>query len=109
MGKAVTGGTIFMSDTSKESLPITRARKEQIFPKLTPPQISRVEARGNKRTVDVGEVLVEQGDNTIPFFVVVSGELEVVRPSGGSLRPLLLYTALPNSQERLTCFLDGDQ
>jgi thioredoxin reductase (NADPH) len=89
LGKAVTEGTIFMSDAPKESLPITRARKEQIFPKLTPAQISRVEARGNKRTVDVGEVLVEQGDNTIPFFVVVSGELEVVRPSGGAVETLI--------------------
>jgi thioredoxin reductase (NADPH) len=29
-----------------------------------------------------GEVLVEQGDREIPFFVVVSGEVEIVRPSG---------------------------
>jgi thioredoxin reductase (NADPH) len=29
-----------------------------------------------------GEVLVEQGDNAVPFFVVVSGEVEIVRPSG---------------------------
>jgi thioredoxin reductase (NADPH) len=26
-------------------------------------------------------VLVEQGDTVVPFFVVVSGELEIVRPS----------------------------
>ena len=31
-----------------------------------------------------GEVLVEQGDSAVPFFVVVSGELEVVRPSGAA-------------------------
>ena len=30
-----------------------------------------------------GEVLVEQGDRNVPFFVVVSGEVEIVRPSGG--------------------------
>ena len=31
-----------------------------------------------------GEVLVEQGDRNVPFFVVVSGEVEIVRPSGGA-------------------------
>ena len=34
------------------------------------------------RKTQIGEVLVEQGDSTVPFFVVVSGELEVVRPCG---------------------------
>ena len=69
--------------TSKAGLPITRARKEQIFPKLTPEQIHRIEDRGNMRVVQAGEVLVEQGDSSVPFFVVVSGEIEIVRPSGG--------------------------
>src|SRR6478735_826565 len=69
--------------TSKAGLPITRARKEQIFPKLTPEQIHRIEDRGNLRVVQAGEVLVEQGDSSVPFFVVVSGEIEIVRPSGG--------------------------
>src|SRR6478735_7365536 len=69
--------------TSKAGLPITRARKEQIFPKLTPEQIHRIEDRGNMRVVQAGEVLVEQGDSSVPFFVVVSGEIEIVWPSGG--------------------------
>jgi len=72
-----------MNDSSKAGLPITRARKEQIFPKLTPEQIHRIEDRGNFRVVQAGEVLVEQGDSSVPFFVVVSGEIEIVRPSGG--------------------------
>jgi thioredoxin reductase (NADPH) len=33
------------------------------------------------RDVKVGEVLVGQGDSAVPFFVVVSGEIEIVRPS----------------------------
>jgi thioredoxin reductase (NADPH) len=88
LGKAVAGGTRFMNNTSKERIPI-RSRVEQMFPKLTPSQISRIEARGKMRTVDVGEVLVEQGDSAIPFFVVVSGELEVVHPSGGKVETLI--------------------
>jgi thioredoxin reductase (NADPH) len=76
------------NDTHK-GLPITNSRIEHIFPKLTPAQINRIEARGNMQTVDVGEVLVEQGDSNIPFFVVVSGELEVVRPSGGIVETVI--------------------
>ena len=72
-----------MNDSSKAGLPITRARKEQIFPKLTPEQIIVLKTRGNMRDVQAGEVLVEQGDSAVPFFVVVSGEIEIVRPSGG--------------------------
>ena len=33
------------------------------------------------RAIQPGQVLVEQGDSVAPFFVVVSGELEIVRPS----------------------------
>ena len=78
-----------MNDTFNEGLPIKRARKEQIFPKLTPAQIRRIEARGFLRDVQIGEVLVEQGDSTVPFFVVVSGEIEIVRPSGDAVETLI--------------------
>jgi thioredoxin reductase (NADPH) len=68
-----------MSNTPRR-LPLTRAHVEQIFPKLTPAQIRRIAARGHMRAMERGEVLYEQGDRAAPFFVVVSGELEVVRP-----------------------------
>jgi thioredoxin reductase (NADPH) len=70
-----------MSNT-RRGLPLTRAHVEQIFPKLTPAQIRRIAARGHMRAMERGEVLYEQGDRAASFFVVVSGELEVVRPSG---------------------------
>jgi thioredoxin reductase (NADPH) len=70
-----------MSNT-RRGLPLTRAHVEQIFPKLTPAQIRRIAARGQMRAMERGEVLYEQGDSAASFFVVVSGELEVVRPSG---------------------------
>ncbi len=65
-------------------LPLGSSRAEQVFPKLTPAQIGRVAAQGRMRDVKPGEVLVEQGDSAVPFFVVVSGQLEVVRPSGAA-------------------------
>jgi thioredoxin reductase (NADPH) len=62
-------------------LPLTSSRADQIFPTLTSMQIERIAAHGRRRTVRSGEVLVEQGDRAIPFFVVISGELEAVRPT----------------------------
>jgi thioredoxin reductase (NADPH) len=63
-------------------LPFTVSRGDQIFPTLTAAQMQRIAARGNTRAVRAGDILVQQGDTAIPFFVVVSGELEAVRPSG---------------------------
>jgi thioredoxin reductase (NADPH) len=72
-----------MSDT-RRGLPLTNTRVEQIFPTLTPAQIRRIASHGHMRTMQRGEVLVEQGDKEVPFFVVVSGEVEIVRPSGAA-------------------------
>jgi thioredoxin reductase (NADPH) len=63
-------------------LSFTVSRGDQIFPTLTGAQMQRIAARGNTRAVRAGDILVQQGDTAIPFFVVVSGELEAVRPSG---------------------------
>ncbi len=64
-------------------LPLTKAHVEQIFPKLTPAQVDRIATRGSMREIKPGEVLVEQGDTNVPFFVVASGEIEILRPSAG--------------------------
>ena len=53
---------------------------EQLFPTLTPAQVARIAEHGRRRRVDVGEVLLELGDRPVPFYVVVSGELQVLRP-----------------------------
>jgi thioredoxin reductase (NADPH) len=54
------------------------------FPILTAPQIARIATHGHVRPVQRGEVLIEQGDRVVPFFVVTAGELEIVRPSGAT-------------------------
>jgi thioredoxin reductase (NADPH) len=74
--------TTSMSDT-RRGLPLKSSLMEQIFPTLTPAQIRRIAPHGHVRAMQRGEVLVEQGDREVPFFVVVSGEVEIVRPSGG--------------------------
>ena len=72
-----------MGDTPR-GLPLISSRAEKIFPKLTPAQISRIAAHGHTHAMEPGEVLIEQGDNAVPFFVVVSGEVEIVRPMGAA-------------------------
>jgi thioredoxin reductase (NADPH) len=64
-------------------LPPTGSRTEQVFPKLTPQQIYRIATYGHLRPIRPGEVLVEQEEGAVRFFVVVTGELEGVRFSGG--------------------------
>ena len=67
---------------SRRGLPLTSSRLEKIFPKLTQAQIGRIAAYGRTRSVQTGDILIEQGDTSMPFFVVVTGEVEIVRPFG---------------------------
>jgi thioredoxin reductase (NADPH) len=54
-------------------------RADRLFPVLTDSQIARIESHGRRRPVRAGEILVEPGDGVVPFFVVLSGQLEIVR------------------------------
>jgi thioredoxin reductase (NADPH) len=82
-----------MSD-ARRGLPLTKSNREKIFPKLTPVQISRIAAHGRTRSVQSGEVLIEQGDTSVPFFVVITGEVEILRPLGA--RETLITVHGPN-------------
>jgi len=70
------------TNDSRRGLPLTSSRLEKIFPKLTQAQISRIAAYGRTRSVQTGDILIEQGDTSMPFFVVITGEVEIVRPFG---------------------------
>jgi thioredoxin reductase (NADPH) len=52
----------------------------QTFPVLTAAQIERLRPSGKLRTVLTGEILFEPGDTNIPFFVLLSGRMEIVQP-----------------------------
>src|SRR5438045_2108274 len=56
----------------------------EMHPTLTAAQIARVAAHGRLRKVQRGEVLIEAGEPTMRFFVVIAGQVEVVRPSGST-------------------------
>jgi thioredoxin reductase (NADPH) len=68
-----------LSDTNLISKLTQFERLEHIFPTLNAAQIARIAARGKKREAQAGEVLVEPGDDNLPFFLVISGALEIVR------------------------------
>jgi thioredoxin reductase (NADPH) len=73
-----------MTETIPSTPLTTDARAGQMFPTLTPAQIARVAAPGAVRPVRSGEVLFEAGDHGIPFFVVKTGRIEMVRPTGAT-------------------------
>ena len=52
-----------------------------MFPRLTPAQLARVVVHGHRRSTRRGEVLFEAGDPAAPFFLVIAGQVEIVRPS----------------------------
>jgi thioredoxin reductase (NADPH) len=67
------------------------ARREHIFPTLTEEQMARVADHGRVRRVARAEVLIEAGTSSIPFFVIVAGSVEVVRPTGSSEQPVAVH------------------
>jgi len=71
-------------DHSLTPLAATVSRPDRVFPTLTPEQLSRMAAHGRRRSTARDEMLVDVGDKTVPVFVVVSGELQVLRVSDGA-------------------------
>src|SRR5262245_23120991 len=61
---------------------VVDSRSDPAFPTLSSQQIARIAARGQRRQTARGEVLVEVGEKPIPFFVILSGEVQAVRPAG---------------------------
>ncbi|MFY9531452.1 MAG: FAD-dependent oxidoreductase, partial [Candidatus Acidiferrales bacterium] len=80
-----------MSDTNINAKLTQYERPEHIFPTLNATQIARVSAHGKKRAVQAGEVLVEPGDNNLPFFLVTLGAMEIMRPTSEGEDPVVVH------------------
>ncbi len=67
----------------------------QIFPTLTPAQIARLRPVGQVRNVVAGEILFKPNDTQVPFFVLLSGAMEIVQPGmdGAGERPITTHNA----------------
>jgi thioredoxin reductase (NADPH) len=68
-------------DLSLMALAVTGSRRDRLFPTLTQDQVARMASHGHRRTTTRDEVLVNVGDKAVPVFVVISGELQAVRPT----------------------------
>jgi thioredoxin reductase (NADPH) len=55
--------------------------RTQAFPVLTPEQIDRIRPSAHVRNVQRGDILFAPGDTAVPFFVLLSGNMEIVQPT----------------------------
>jgi thioredoxin reductase (NADPH) len=60
---------------------------------LTEEQIERVRPLGRVRRVSAGDVLFRPGDVAIPFFVLLSGRMEIVQPDLDGERMVAIHEA----------------
>ena len=69
-----------MADTPIPEPLTSRSNQDQIFPTLTAAQVARFAAHGRLRRVQLGEVLLEAGQQAPRMFVITEGQVEIVRP-----------------------------
>ncbi len=65
----------------------------QTFPLLTAAQIDRIRPGSMLRSVKPGEILFRPGDTRLPFFVLLSGALEIVQNDLKGERPIVAHLA----------------
>jgi thioredoxin reductase (NADPH) len=70
---------------------IYETRRDQMFPKLSAAQITRLVPHADRRHARAGEVLFEQGEAGGGIHVVLSGTLEVVRPGLSGEDPIIVH------------------
>ena len=81
-----------MSSSSTAGLiPSALDARTQAFPVLTASQVDRVLPMGTVRQVQKGEILFEPGNTDVPFFVLLSGSMEVVQPDLAGERPIATH------------------
>jgi thioredoxin reductase (NADPH) len=78
---------------SAQLTPLFGDIRGEAFPTLTAVQIDRIRAVSKVRKVKVGDVLFEPGDSDVPFFVLLSGSLEIVQPDLHGERPIVTHEA----------------
>jgi thioredoxin reductase (NADPH) len=66
--------------------PLLIDRDDRVFPTLTAAHVARIAPHGRRRDIRAGDILVEAGDAVVPFFVVLSGSLEIVQIAGSTER-----------------------
>ena len=67
-------------------------RSAQMFPHLSPVQITRLGAHGRKISTQKGQILSEPGDHP-PMYVVLSGSIEIIQPTLSGETLIVVHTA----------------
>jgi len=78
---------------SSQLTPLAADVRGEAFPTLTAEQISRIRPLSKMRKVGAGEILFEPGDSEVPFFVVLSGSLDIVQPDRKGERLIVKHEA----------------
>ncbi len=65
--------------------------RTQAFPVLTAAQIDRLRPGSKLRKVEPGEILFQPDDTEVPFFVLLSGSMEIVQPGLTGERPIVTH------------------
>jgi thioredoxin reductase (NADPH) len=78
---------------SAQLTPVSADIRGEAFPVLTAEQINRIRPLSKVRNVKAGEILFEPGDSDVPFFVVLSGSMEIVQPDRHAERPIVNHDA----------------
>lgn len=76
---------------SSSPVPSALDARTQAFPVLNAAQINRVRSGSKLRKVAAGEILFEPGDTSVPFFVLLSGRMEIVQPDLTGERPIATH------------------
>jgi CRP-like cAMP-binding protein len=71
---------------SRETLP-------RAFPALTKEQIDRIRPLGHNHQVQSGDILFKPGDTAVPFYVMLSGRMEIVQPTLDGERMIAVHEA----------------
>jgi thioredoxin reductase (NADPH) len=58
-----------------------RMDQDKLFPTLNAAQIARIASHGRRRAIARGDVLMDIGDRSLAFFVVLAGEIQALRQS----------------------------
>jgi thioredoxin reductase (NADPH) len=66
-------------------------RSAQMFPHLTPLQITRLSAHGGRISTQKNQILAEPGDHP-PMYVVLSGTIEIIQPTLSGETLLVVHT-----------------
>ena len=69
------------------------ARQLQTFPELSPDQVERIRAFGDEVTLQDGEPLFRRGERRVPFFLVLSGRVDIFDSIDGERRRITTHHA----------------